>query len=463
MVATNGHYTNGTVLIDPPKQYQAEQLPPHDVDAEEALLGALLIDQDTMIDVSYLEPTDFYIGKHGWLYDAIRHLTDNGTPPDLVTVANLLEKRGKLDDLGGPMFLTDLTQRTPTSMHAAHYARIVYFASMQRQTIKAARSITQLAYSPQGDIVDADDLVGQAIDDLLQIDTSRRQGGGLRAVEAVADKYLDMAQFAHENKGQTGLPCSIKAVNSILGGYQAGKLYLLAARPGMGKSGLAAGEALHLAKQGKRVLFFALEMPEEDVFARLVAAQSGVSLEKVSTGQLDDKEWTQISQAAAIISALPIYIDEQPAQRMATLRGRATRQIAKTGADIIIVDHFGQVRSDNRQGKQYEIASDISDQALALAKELHIPVIGLLQLSRAVESRHDKRPLLADLRDSGKWEENAHAVLYIYRDGYYKEDTEFPHMADIIIAKNRNGRTGKASAFWRKETTQFKDIHLGDV
>jgi replicative DNA helicase len=477
----NGKYRNGNgnghiSLIEPlaPPPYQASSrngkkqnarklintpLPPCSIEAEESLLGSILIEPDMIIEVTFLSASDFYIIKNGWVFAVLQALFDRRAPMDLTTIQDELEQRGQLAEMGGPAYLTDLINATPTALHAEYYARIVYRDSVRRQIIEAAGKIVQTTYSPPEDMTDPEELLGAAQSILLDVEADRAAARGPQSARSLVDRMFDrLESLKAGNQRFTGLPTGFPDIDQHLSGLRRGMFYVLAGRPGMGKSSLAFGIAHHLAKkEHKSTLIFSLEMPGYSVMDRLVSAESGIDLSRLSQGGITDEEWPAFIHATSAVQELPIYIDDSPALRLAVIRSRALRHKAKYGLDFIIVDHIGKARSDHRM-ERYDEVSEVSNGLMSLAKELDVPVLALCQLSRTVESRHDKRPMLSDLRDSGRIEEDAYAVMFLYRDEVYNANTEFPNIAEIIIAKNRDGATGATSVYFKKRLASFAPL-----
>ena len=440
-----------------------DQLQPHNIDAEEAVLGALLIDQDAILAISSsLTPNDFFIGKNGWIYEAILAVHRRNQPVDLVVVQDELEQRGRLDGVGSAPALTELSINTPTSMHIAHYAGIVKRTSNLRKLISGAAEITKLAY---GNEAEADEILDQAEQLIFSIGSEQTKRD-LRAIGDAMPEFHDIiARRSEHQDALVGVSTGLKDLDRLLGGLQKSDLVILAGRPAMGKTSLGISTALHAAQRcGKRVAVFSLEMSEEQILARLVAAYSGLNSQKVRLGRFNEDEWPIFNQATAMLENAPIFVDDTPAISAMELRSKARRLDAEYGIDLVIVDYLqlmmigGDVssKSDNRQQE----ISKISGSLKQLARELNVPVLALSQLSRACESRSDKRPMLSDLRDSGSIEQDADVVMFVYRDEVYNPDTEFPNVAEIIVSKHRNGPTGMFSVYFKKALAQFVDLDI---
>lgn len=447
---TNGH------------SQQADQLKPHNPDAEEAALGSLLIDRDRIIEVStFLKPADFFIESNGWIYETILDLHNAGKPADIVTLSDELQRRGYLDGIGGPARITSLINATPTSIHAEYYSRIVERTGTMRRLIQAAGDIARLAYSDQEDT----DLILAKAESLV---SNVSQGRGVKKsqhISSAVSEICDDVEAIKEAGGKKilGLPTGLTDMDRMLGGLQRQALHIFAGRPGMGKTSLALQMARTAARRFKaRSMIFSLEMGAKELTRRLLAAESGIEEKKIKAGQINtNEEWERYFQALKTVNDWPIYIDDDGWLTPSQMRARAIRQNHQTGLDLIIVDYIQLMGSDSRRrDNRNQEMSEISRACKLLAKEINIPVVALSQLSRQCESRHDKRPVLSDLRDSGAIEADADVVAFIYRDEIYNPNTEFPNVAEIIVAKHRSGPTGVFSVYYRKHLTEFIDLEV---
>ena len=436
-----------------------ERLPPQNVDAEEAILGALLIDPDAIIRVAtFLNPEDFYREKHGWIYDTALTLHDRREPIDLLTVCDELERRDQLDEVGGPAFITALVNAVPTSIHAEHYARIVERTGTRRRLIEAAGQIAALAYQEADDV---DEVVDRAEQVLFGV-SERRISRELVPIKQVLSAYYDRIEYLTRHRGELiGIPTGFERIDKLLGGLQRSDMVILAARPSVGKTSLALGFAHNAAKKhGQRVAFFSLEMSNEQVVQRIISAETGINAQRLRRGEIEKDEWGRFMKAASDLAETYFYIDDTPGASALELRTKARRLHAEVGIDLIVVDYLQLMRGDFRSENRVQEISSISRALKALARELNVPVLALSQLSRSVESRTDKRPILSDLRESGALEQDADVVMFIYRDEMYNENTEWPNIADIIVAKHRNGPTGTVQLYFRKELAQFLEAEI---
>ncbi len=432
-----------------------EKTIPHDVEAEEAVLGSLLIDPDALYRVvSFLRPDDFYIQKNGWIYEVILALHERREPVDLVTLRDELEARGLLEEVGGVAYIARLMDAVPTAIHVEAYGRIVEEAAIRRRLISAASDIAQLAYQERQEIGEVLDRAEQALFAISQ----RRITRDLVPIQEIVRQYYDRIEYLYDHRGEPlGVPTGFIDLDRLLGGLQKSDLIIVAARPGVGKTSLCLSMARNAARMGKHVAIFSLEMSAEQVVQRLVSAETGIDAQRLRLGQLREDEWPLFVQATGVLSELPIFIDDTPAISALQLRTKARRIHAEYGLDLIVVDYLQLMTSDVRAENRVQEVSYISRMMKSLARELDVPVLAVSQLSRAVEQRTDKRPVLADLRESGSLEQDADVVLFIYREEIYKPETEKQHIADIIVAKHRNGPTGVVQLFFRQQLAQFLD------
>ena len=439
--------------------FSTEPQIPANVSAEQAVLGSILIDNDVLGKVAaILKPSDFFRERYGWVFQSMLDLHTRHEPVDFVTLQMELERQGKLAELGGPAALTNLLSVSPTSFYAEHYAKIVQEMARRRHLISVAGKIAQLAYDNEQEIGGIMDEV-QAMA-LAAGETTIRKG--LRQVRDATKRVVDKINYLASNPGELmGVPTGFQMLDRILGGFQKSDLIVLAARPGMGKSALAFTMAHSAAKRhNKRVAIFSLEMSDEQFVQRLLSQSSGIDSHQLRTGNIHENDWTLLMEAANELSQLPLYIDDTGAVSIAHIRSECRRMAVEGGIDMIIVDYMqlmSGIPGKKNENRQQEISA-ISASLKALARELNVPVLALSQLSRAVESRNDKRPMLSDLRESGAIEQDSDVVMFIYREDYYTEDTDRANIADVIVSKHRHGATGTVSLFFRKELTQFREL-----
>ena len=434
---------------------------PANPEAEQAVLGSLLIDPDAVIKVaSFLKAEDFYQEKNGWIFQAILDLHERREPADFVTVTDELERRRQLAEVGGSPYVLDLINAVPTAIHVEHYAHIVERTSVLRKLIRAAGQIAQLAYDETTE--DVQEVVDRAEQIVFGVAENRAQRD-LTAVRTIMPDVVDRIDFLYHHRGEIlGVPTGFKLLDRVLGGLQKSDLIILAARPGVGKTSLAVSIAQNAArKYGKRVALFSLEMSNEQLVQRMLAAETGIDSQRLRLGDIHgEDEWHRLMEAAGALAEAHIFIDDTPAVTAMELRTKARRLYAEHDLDLIVVDYLQLMSGGGRNENRVQEISNISRGLKGLARELNLPVLALSQLSRAVESRQDKRPILSDLRDSGSIEQDADVVLFIYREEMYVEETERQNIADVIVSKHRNGPTGTVSLYFRKELTQFRDLEL---
>ena len=433
---------------------------PANPEAEEAVLGSLLIDPDAVIKVaSFLESDDFYREKNAWIYQAVLHLHERREPADFVTLVDELERRNQLQEVGGAAYITSLINSVPTAVYIEHYAHIVERTATLRRLIGAAGQIATLAYEEAED-------VGEVVDRAEQIIFSvseRRVRRDLVPVRQVMHDVVDRIDFLHRHRGDVlGVPTGFTKLDKLLGGFQKSDLIILAARPSVGKTSLALNFALNAARRHKKVVgFFSLEMSAEQLVQRLLSVETGINQQRLRQGEIEDHEWQMLMEAAGVLSETMLFIDDTPAISALELRTKARRLQAEHGLDLVIVDYLQLMRGEGgRNDNRVQEISYISRSLKSLARELETPLIALSQLSRAVESRTDHKPQLSDLRESGAIEQDADIVMFIYREEMVKDTSERKNIADIIVAKHRNGPTDTVPLFFQKELTRFADLEL---
>ena len=440
-----------------------DRLPPQNIEAEQSVLGSLLIDPDAIIKVgAFLRVDDFYRESHQAIYRAILGLHERRQPADFVTVVDELNRREELEIVGGAPYLTSLIGMVPTSVHVEHYGRIVERTHIMRRLITAAGEIAALAYEEREEV---DEVIDQAERILFDV-SQRRISRALEPISEVIRRYYDRVEFLVEHRDETlGVPTGFSPLDRLLGGLQPSDLLIIAARPGVGKTSLALSMASNAAlKSNSVVAIFTLEMSAEQLVQRLISSHTGIDSQRLRLGRIEDIEWERFTQASSTLSQVNIFIDDTPSPSPMEIRTKARRLAAEFDLDLIIIDYLqlmqgGERRSENR----VQEISYISRALKGLARELNVPVVALSQLSRAVEGRQNRRPILSDLRDSGSIEQDADVVMFIYRDEMYDEDTDRANIADIIVAKHRNGPTDTISLRFDPSLTRFADLDLHSV
>jgi replicative DNA helicase len=434
-----------------------DRLPPQNLEAEQAILGALMVDRDLVPIVSEIvQKSDFYAPHHATVYDAITALYERGEPVDKVSVAEELRRRKLLDEVGGADFISLLLNTVPTAASAEYYARLVAEKSILRSLITAGSRITGIAFEQPENV---DDVVDQCEQMIFEI--GRRSAGGFTLVRDLLKPAFEKIDTLYHQRGTvTGVPSGFARLDQFTTGFQPGELIIIAARPSMGKTSLCLNIALNAARAGKHVALFSLEMSNDQLVQRFLSMEAHIDAQSLRTGNIKDKEWGEITRAMGVLAEVPIFVDDSAALTVSEVRSRSRRLAATTGLDLIMVDYLQLLRSTNtRVTNRVEIIDEICRGLKALAKELKVPVIALAQLNRSPESRNDKRPMLSDLRESGGIEQEADVVAFIYRDEYYNPPTpENENIAEINIAKQRNGPTGLVQLRFDKRYTSFSDL-----
>jgi len=438
----------------------AERLPPHNVEAEEAVLGSALLDREVVGRVAaFLDPKDFYRERNGAVYQAMLDLYERHEPVDYLTVISELDRRGRLQEAGGVVFLSGLLGVVPTPIHAEPYAKIVADSAFMRRLIQAGGRIAALGFQNQFDTE-----VALEKSEQILIDVANKQAHrSFQPLSEVLQEYLDQLALLQEGEQiRYGVPSGFADLDKITaGGFQRSDLVILAARPSMGKTSLAMGIAANAALKFKAtVAIFSLEMSKGQLAARLLATESGVDTTRLRTGRLSDAESRKLGHALGMLAEAPIYIDDSPGISVTNVRAKTKRLVLDTPVDLVIVDHLQLMTSGQGGENRVQEMSEISRQLKILARELNVPVLALSQLSRAVESRSPKIPILSDLRESGAIEQDADVVIFIYRDDYYNKDSEKQGIAELHVAKHRNGPTGQVSLLFNSRTTKFLDLEV---
>ncbi len=432
------------------------RIPPHSVEAEQSVLGSILLDKDAMISVSEtLIPEDFYKEAHRVIYECMLKLYNNQSEIDLITLADELRDQGYLDDIGGIAYITSLSTVVPTTSNIKYYVNIVKEKSISRQLISAANDIINLGYDGSAKVEYVLENAEKKIFDISQ----ERATNDFQPINQVISEALSMLEKLYEEKNDvTGLTTGFRDLNKKINGLQRSDLLLIAARPAMGKTAFALNLVQNAALKGDAsVAVFSLEMSKEQLVQRMIASQSTVELKKIKTGTLADNDWPRITDGMAILSGAKIHIDDTPGIKISELRSKCRKLKIEKGLDLVLIDYLQLMEGEGQnESRQQEIAK-ISRSLKILAKELDCPVVALSQLSRAPEQRADHRPMLSDLRESGSIEQDADIVMFLYRDEYYNPDTEKKNIGEVIVAKNRHGETGTVELVWFGGIQKFAD------
>jgi replicative DNA helicase len=436
-----------------------DKLAPQAVEAEQSVLGSILIDADAILRVAdFLRPVDFYRAQHSDVYEAMLALHGQREPIDLVTLGDELRRRDKLDAIGGPAYLTSLMNVVPTAVHAEHYGRIVERKAVLRNLIGAAGKIAAVGYEEAND---AEVAIDRAESILFEI-SQRRTDGGFESLSILLGQAYDRLEYLHEHRGQIlGVPTGLSQLDALLGGLQPSDLIILAARPSVGKTSMALNIAQHAAvREGKKVAVFSLEMSREQLALRLLSSETGINPRPLQTGFVDETDWSKIAMAMNDMATAPMWIDDSPALSVMELRTKARRLEAEQhGLDLVIVDYLQlmQASTSNRDSNRVQEVSEISRGLKQLARELKVPVVALSQLSRGVEQRGTAEPRLSDLRESGSIEQDSDVVIFLYRDGEQNPEAEV-ELVKAKVAKHRNGPIGEVPLQFRKANTRFYTV-----
>lgn len=439
------------------------RVPPHDVEMEKALLGALMLSQNAMYETADLVSVDsFYAGKHRTIYDAMLSLHSKGDPVDVVAVSSKLKERKELKDVGGAAYLTEIVNSAASPGSARHYAEVVQSKYVFRTLIDAAQKVGELGFEEDRD-------VEQVLDEAQQAVFAVTQAPGTRGFKELREELGGaMERIEHLQKhegGLRGVPTGFPQLDNLLAGLQKSDLVILAARPSMGKTALALDIArMSATKHGTPVGIFSLEMSSDQLVDRMLAAQAGVNAWRLRTGKIkNDEEFDRLQEALGVLSEAPIYIDDKPATSVLGMRSAARRLKSEKGMKLLIVDYLQLITPTNMRAdtSMVQQVTEISRSLKAMARELEVPVLALSQLSRAVEQRRG-RPRLSDLRDSGSIEQDADVVMFIHREDKMNDNTERPGIAEILVEKHRNGPTGKIELKFDEEKTTFISLDKSD-
>lgn len=443
----------------PAKEIPTGKVPPQNLDAEKSLLGAVLIDEETLADISeHVKPKDFYDKRHAIIYGGMMRLYEHHKPVDLLTLTDELKKKDELDTIGGSAYLTELTNYVPTAAHAEAYAEMVAQKAVRRRLIKASAEISELGFNED---TTTQELLEKAEAELFSVsDQSLKQD--VVSLETILTESFDRMEELHRNKGALrGIRTGYRDLDNMTAGLQRSDLIILAARPAMGKTTLVTNLAYNVATIAKQpVLYFNLEMSKEQLVDRMLADASGVDAWNIRTGNLSDDDFSKLSEAMGEMAEAPIFIDDTPGLSVLEMRTKARRASHNQPLGLIIVDYLQLMQSNgNHNGNRVQEVSEISRGLKLIARELNVPLIALSQLSRSVESRTPPIPQLADLRESGSIEQDADIVSFIYRPGYYEPDNpEYENITELIIAKHRNGPVGKIGLYFHPERLRFMSL-----
>ena len=434
------------------------KVPPHDEDAEQAVLGSMLTDNDAvMAAVEVLKEDAFYREDNKIIYQAILNLYSKSEPIDIITLKDELESMGKFEQVGGFEYLASLPDKVPTTANVQKYIKIVEEKSVLRNLIKTANEIIELGYNPTEDVEDIMDGAEKKIFDIMQ---SKNTKSYTPIKDVLVESFTNLEKLYNQKQHVTGVPTQFYDLDDKTAGLHGSELILVAARPAMGKTAFALNIATNAALRANvPVAIFSLEMSKDQLVNRILCSEAMVDSNKVRTGKLDEEDWTKLAEAIGPLSEAGVYIDDTPGISVMEIRTKCRKLKMEKNIGLVVIDYLQLISGSNkRNGSREQEISEISRALKVLAKELNVPVIALSQLSRAVEQRDDHRPMLSDLRESGAIEQDADIVMFLYRDDYYNKESAEKDIAEVIIAKQRGGSTGTVKLYWMGNYTKFVNI-----
>ena len=444
-----------------------DRVPPQNIEAEQSVLGAMLIEKEAIPKVmEILRDTDFYREAHRVIFNAMLELYNKNEAVDMITVTEILKRDSKLEDVGGIAYITSLANAVPTAANVTYHASIIEEKSILRQLVSVSTQIASMGYEASDDVKN---IIDSAESKILEISNRKKTADFTPINEIVLDSFKNIESLMANKDGITGLPTGFKDLDNLTSGLHGSDFIILAARPSMGKTAFALNVVQNVAIRAgknmgsgpKTVAFFSLEMSKEQLVQRMLCAEAEIDSQRLRIGELQDKDWSKLIDTADVLSGVNIYIDDTAGITAMDMRSRARRLKAEHGLDLIVVDYLqlmqGSGKKNNSGDRQQEV-SEISRSLKALARELDVPVIALSQLSRSVEARQIKRPMLSDLRESGSLEQDADIVAFLYREDYYNPETENKNITELIIAKHRNGPVDTVNLFFHKQYTKFEGL-----
>lgn len=436
----------------------ADRTPPQNIEAEQAVLGAVFLEPESLTPASeMLRPEDFYRAAHQKIFEMMLALSNKGEPIDLVTVTAELADQNLLEEVGGVSYLADLANAVPTAANVEYYARIIEEKSILRRLIRTATTIATDGYTREDDV---EGLLNESERKILEV-SQRKNTKGFQNIKDVLVAAYDKIETLHNRKGDiTGIPTGFIELDKMTAGFQRNDLIIVAARPSVGKTAFALNIAQNVAtKTDENVAIFSLEMGSDQLVMRMLCAEGNIDAQRLRTGALTAEDWAKLTMAMGSLANGGIYIDDTPGIRVSEIRAKCRRLKQESGLGMILIDYLQLIQGSGKSGenRQQEV-SEISRSLKALARELQVPVIALSQLSRGVESRQDKRPMMSDIRESGSIEQDADIVAFLYREDYYERETENKNIIEIIIAKQRNGPVGTVQLAFVKEYNKFVNL-----
>ena len=434
------------------------KIPPHDIDAEQAVLGSMLTDKDAVAEaIETLKEEDFYRDDNKAIFEAVLNLYSKSEPVDIITLKDELESMGKFEQVGGFEYLANLPDKVPTTANVQKYIKIVEEKSLLRNLIKTANEIIDLGYSSTEDVEDIMDNAERKIFDIMQ---RKSQKGYTPIKDVLVESFTKLEELYNRKQHITGVPTGFVELDYKTAGLHGSELILVAARPAMGKTAFALNIAANAALRGNvPVAIFSLEMSKDQLVNRILCGEAMVDSNKVRTGKLEEDDWVKLAGAIGPLSEAEIYIDDTPGISIMEIRTKCRKLKMEKNIGLVVIDYLQLVQGSNkRSGSREQEISEISRSLKILAKEINVPVIALSQLSRAVEQRPDHRPMLSDLRESGAIEQDADIVMFLYRDDYYNKESEKKDIAEVIIAKQRGGSIGTVELLWMGNYTKFVNL-----
>lgn len=434
------------------------KIPPHNIEAEQSVLGAMLLNNDLIPDVvEILSVNDFYRKDHAAIYGIMVDLFNKNMPIDVVTVTDKLSLSGIIEKVGGIQYIASLADMVPIASNARQYAAIVSEKSLQRRLINAAAEISATAYEPDGEVSDVLEMSEKIIFNIAQ---NRSLKSYVPVKDVLNDVFIKLENLYNSPESFSGIPTGFIDLDNKLSGLHKSDLILVASRPAMGKTAFMLNIAQYISiKKNIPVALFNLEMSKEQLVQRILSSEAKVENEKLKTGKLADQDWTKLASVLGPISEAPMYFDDSTDVSIASIRAKCRKMKLEKNIGLVIIDYLQLMQGKGKENRVQEV-SEISRSLKLMARELDIPIIVGSQLSRAVESRNDKRPMLSDLRDSGAIEQDADIVMFLYREDYYNPETEFKNISEIIIAKHRNGSVGTIKLMFQPESTTFKNLTI---
>lgn len=435
-----------------------DRTPPHNIEAEQAVIGAIFLEPEAFSSASeLLLPEDFYRASHQRIYETMMKLSDKGEPIDLVTVTTSLANAKTLDEVGGVSYLTDIAGSVPTAANIGYYSKIVEEKSVLRRLIRTATDIVTSSFTKEDEI---EDVLNDAEKNILEVSHRKNSGAFQEIKDVLIEVYDNIESLHHQNADLTGVPSGFRDLDRITSGFQQNDLIIIAARPSVGKTAFALNIAQNVAiNTDENVAIFSLEMGADQLVSRMLCAEGNIDAQRLRTGSLEAEDWSKLTMAMGSLSNAGIFIDDSPGIRVNEIRSKCRRLKQEHGLGMIVIDYLQLISgsANSRDNRQQEV-SEISRSLKGLARELNVPLIALSQLSRGVEQRQDKRPMMSDLRESGSIEQDADIVGFLYRDDYYDAESEKQNIIEIIISKQRNGPVGNVELAFVKEYNKFVDL-----